>query len=63
MNDWLLGGIVLSYYRDRQRFMMMLHFMGSLINYSSRTAMALCMPHMSQQFSWDKKQQVTMADL
>ena len=63
MATWWYSFINASSYRDRQKLMMMLHFTGSLINYSSRTAMALCMPHMAQQFSWDKKQQVTMADL
>jgi len=43
--------------RDRQRFMMFLYFWGSIIIYSSRTAMALCMPELYDHFNWDKKQQ------
>ena len=49
---------VCLYIRNRQKLMMCIYCCGSLVVYSSRTAMALCMPLMSQQFGWDKKQQV-----
>ncbi|KAF6032628.1 SLC17A9 [Bugula neritina] len=42
---------------ERQAFMMWMYFAGSIIVYASRTAMALCMPEMYDEFGWDKRQQ------
>ena len=39
---------VCLYIRNRQKLMMCIYCCGSLVVYSSRTAMALCMPLMSQ---------------
>lgn len=35
-----------------------LHFLGAVLAYAARTAMALCMPDMSKEFGWNKTQQV-----
>ena len=38
--------------------MMVFFFIGSIVVYAARTAVSLCMPEMSDDFGWDKKQQV-----